>query len=304
MSKYAVSDEGVHALKTMASNILNAVDQILNITNSIVSVADEYVDTLGPHHTSLVSAITEIREAQKQAVQPASELSESLNDVADAYQDIIDNDKVSVDNNGTSTAGSSKSGGNGSSNKGGKVASFFGRIFGGAGSAESQFGQFNVDSNGFVKGNGYDSYINDWNSYGNAEFETDTKSFEGKNVTETIDSASIEGIRISENDIKNPRIFWGQHKTGGTAESFKEVASHIPEVKNELEKGRSLFDLENDPVLGPCASIYFDPQNMIQVIKCDGYYEFQSNGRHRVLAARDAGYDIPVKIIGTRKRKR
>lgn len=303
MSKYAVSDEGVQALKTMASNILNAVDQILNITNSIESVADEYVDTLGPHHASLVSAITEIREAQKQAVQPASELSESLNDVADAYQDIIDNDKVSAGNNGTSTAGSSQSGGNGSSNKGGKVASFFGRIFGGAGSAGSQFGQFNVDSHGFVKGNGYDSYINDWNSYGNAEFETDTESFEGKNVTETIDPASIEGIRVSENDIKDPQIFWGQHKTGGTAESFAEVASHIPEVKSELDKGRSLFDLENDPVLGPCASIYFDPQNMVQVIKCDGYYEFQSNGRHRVLAARDAGYDIPVKIIGTRRRK-
>lgn len=303
MSKYAVSEEGVHALKTMASNILNAIDQILNMINSIEPVADEYVDTLGPHHTSLVSAITEIREAQKQAVQPASELSESLNDVADAYQDIIDNDKVSVGNNGKSTVGSSHSGGNGSGNKGGKVASFFGRIFGGAGSVGSQFGQFNVDSHGFVKGNGYDSYINDWNSYGSAGFETDTASFEGINVTETIDPSSIEGIRVSENDIKAPGIFWGQHKTGGTAESFKEVASHIPEVKSELDKGRSLFDLENDPVLGPCASIYFDPQNMVQVIKCDGYYEFQSNGRHRVLAARETGYKIPVKIIGKRTRK-
>lgn len=304
MSQYAVNEEGVQALKSTASNIMDAVEQVLNITNSIESVADEYVDTLGPHHTSLVSAITEIREAQKQAVQPASELSETLNDVADAYQDIIDNDRVPAGNSGTSIKGSSQSGVICGASKGGKVTSFFGRIFGGAGSAGSQFGQFNVDSNGFVKGNGYDSYINDWNSYGNAEFETDTKSFEGKNITETIDPASIEGIRVSENDIKEPSIFWGQHKTGGTAESFKEVASHISEVKSELDKGRSLFDLENDPVLGPCASIYFDPQNMVQVIKCDGYYEFQSNGRHRVLAAREAGYDIPVKIIGTRIRKK
>jgi len=303
MSKYAVCEEGVQALKTMASSILDAVEQILNITNFIESVADEYVETLGPHHASLVTVITKIRDAQRQAVQPTSELSETLNDIADAYQDIIDNDRVPAGNRGTSTTGGSHSGGNIDGNKGGKAASFFGKIFGGASSAGSQFGQFNVDSNGFVKGNGYDSYINDWNSYGNAEFETDTASFEGKNVTETINPASIEGIRVSENDIKDHGIFWGQHKTGGTVESFKEVALHIPEVKSELDKGRSLLDLENDPVLGPCASIYFDPQNMVQVIKCDGYYEFQSNGRHRVLAARAAGFDIPVKIIATRRRK-
>jgi len=262
MSKYAVNEEGVQALKSMASDIVDAVEQLLNIANSIESVADEYVDTLGPHHASLVSAITQIKEAQKQAVQPAAELSESLNDVADAYQDIIDNDKVSSNNGGTSSVGSSQGTGTNSGAKGGKVASFFGRIFGGAGSQGGQFGQFSVDSNGFVKGNGYDSYINDWNSYGNAEFETDTDSYSGKNVTETIDPASIEGIRISDNDMKDPQIFWGQHKTGGTSESFKEVASHIPEVQSELDKGRSLFDLENDPVLGPCASIYFDPQSM------------------------------------------
>lgn len=303
MLKYAVSNEGVQALKITASNILDAVDQILNITNSIETVANEHIENLGPHYTSLVSAITEIREAQKQAVQPASELSESLNDVADAYQDILDNDKVSNANGGTTATSSSPSGGIVGGTKGGKFTSFFGRMFGGSISAGSRFGQFSVDSHGFVKGNGYDSYINDWNSYGTAEFETDTDSFKGKNITETIDPESIEGIRVSEYDIKNPQIFWEQHEDGGTAESFKEVALHIPKVQSALDSGRSLFDLKNDPVLGSCASLYFDPQNMVQVIKCNGYYEFQSNGRHRVLAARDAGYTIPVRIIGVRRRK-
>ncbi len=303
MSKYAVSDEGIKALKITASNVLNAVERILNATNSIESVADEHVETLGPHYASLVAAITEIREAQRQAVQPAYDISETLNDIADAYQDIIDDDKILAGNSGTSAAGGLQGGGSDGSNKGGKVASFFGKIFGSTGASGSRFGEFNVDSNGFVKGNGYDCFINDWNSYGKVEFETDTKSYSGKNVTETIDPGLIAGFRVREYDIKNPGTFWSQHQTGGTAESFKEVASHIPEVKSELAKGRSLVDLENDPVLGPCASVYFDPENMVKVIKCEGYYEFQGNGRHRILAARAAGYDIPVKIVGSRKRK-
>ncbi len=96
MAKYAVSDKGVQALKTTASNILEAVEQVLNIVDSLELTADENVDTLGPHHASLASALSEIRESQKQAVQHASELSEALNDIADAYQDIIDNDRIST----------------------------------------------------------------------------------------------------------------------------------------------------------------------------------------------------------------
>ena len=37
-----------------------------------------------------------------------------------------------------------------------------------------------------------------------------------------------------------------------------------------------------------------------EVIEWDGYYEFSSNGRHRILAARALGHDIPVKVIGKR----
>jgi hypothetical protein len=65
-----------------------------------------------------------------------------------------------------------------------------------------------------------------------------------------------------------------------------------------MDGGATLQELSEDPKLGSCASIYF--ANKPKVIENDGYYEFESNGRHRILAARALGYDIPVEVIGSR----
>ena len=162
-----------------------------------------------------------------------------------------------------------------------------------------QFGSFEIGSHGFVKGNNFERYLNDWEGHDPNLFKTNM--FDSPEIR-TIDPRDIEGIRLSDNDIADPSLFWGQHLTGGSEESFKEIAAFIPEVQAQLAAGRSLSDLIEDPRLGRCASIYFDPSNMPEVIECDGYYEFQSNGRHRILAAREMGYDMPVKVIGTRKR--
>lgn len=165
--------------------------------------------------------------------------------------------------------------------------------------APRQFGSFEIGSHGFVKGNNFERYLNDWEGHDPNQFKTNM--FESPEIR-TIDPRDIEGIRLSDNDISDPSLFWGQHLTGGSEESFKEIAALIPEVQAQLDAGRSLNDLIEDPRLGRCASIYFDPSNMPEVIECDGYYEFQSNGRHRILAASEMGYDMPVKVIGTRKR--
>lgn len=162
-----------------------------------------------------------------------------------------------------------------------------------------QFGPFEIGSHGFVKGNNFESYLNDWEGHDPNQFKTNM--FDSPEIR-TIDPSDIEGIHLSDNDIADSSLFWGQHLTGGTEESFKKIAALIPEVQSQLAAGRSLSDLIEDPRLGQCASIYFAPSNMPEVIECDGYYEFQSNGRHRILAAREMGYDMPVKVIGTRKR--
>lgn len=159
------------------------------------------------------------------------------------------------------------------------------------------FGTYEVDSYGFIKGENYQSYIKDWEGYSADRYKTEMFDQAREQM---ISPALVEGIRVSDSDVENPDIFWNQHQRGGTEGSFEEIAKNIPEVRDRLAAGASLNVLMEDEHLGSCAAIYFHPSNMPEVIKCGDYYEFQSNGRHRILAARNMGYDIPVKVIGER----
>ena len=159
------------------------------------------------------------------------------------------------------------------------------------------FGNYEVDNHGFVKGENHESYIKYWEGYSADRYKTEMFD---QAREQTISPSLVEGIRVSDNDIENPDIFWSQHEPGGTVESFEKIAANIPEVRDRLTAGEPLSVLMEDPRLGRCASIYFHPDSMPEVIKCGDYYEFQSNGRHRILAARNMGYDIPVKVIGER----
>ena len=145
----------------------------------------------------------------------------------------------------------------------------------------------------FVKGDHFDQFENNYYAPDDSSYTPyDTP------VQRDISPGLIEGIHLGKGEVENPSIFWGQHKKGGTAESFQEMASHIPEVRARLAAGETLDDLARDDKLSACVGIYF--RNMPEVIEWDGYYEFSSNGRHRILAARALGHDIPVKVIGKR----
>ena len=99
MSKYAVNEEGLQALKSMSVKLVEAVGEIYNLVDSLENQSEEFNDTLGPHKYSLISAITNIKKAQHDSVQYVLGLSGSLNDIAEAYQDIIDNDNLKTGNN-------------------------------------------------------------------------------------------------------------------------------------------------------------------------------------------------------------
>ena len=163
--------------------------------------------------------------------------------------------------------------------------------------AVRQFGNYQVDSNGFVKGENHAQFMDVWNNY--SDEANSVERFEEPEIV-TISPSLVEGIPLSEYYVSNPDAFWSHHEPVGTEESFNDIASKIPTVKKELEDGRTLAEIMEDDNLSKCASIYFHPQNMPKVIKCGDHYEFQSNGRHRILAARNLGYDIPVKVVGER----
>lgn len=154
-------------------------------------------------------------------------------------------------------------------------------------------GRHRNGSDYFVKGDHFDQFENDY-------YASDDPSYTPYDtpVQRNISPGLIEGIRLGKGEVGDPAVFWGQHRKGETAESFQEIARHIPEVRARLAAGETLDDLARDDKLSACVGIYF--RNMPEVIEWDGYYEFSSNGRHRILAARALGHDIPVKVIGKR----
>lgn len=91
--EYAVNEEGVQAMNTMANAITEAIEEVQNLTSTVQSIADEHQDALGPHKASLDEVLEEINEAIKQASDPANGVAEKLIEVAEAYQEIIGNDR-------------------------------------------------------------------------------------------------------------------------------------------------------------------------------------------------------------------
>ena len=300
--KYAVNDEGVQALNAMAQAITDAVDELHVLISKLRSAAGEYNDTLGPHKASLDAALNDIESSLQQATEPAHSVAEKLKEVAEDYQDIIDNDpysSIDASNtpNGKETRGTI----------GGRVAGFFTEVFGSGGSSGS--GEIKTEFDGLstgklnngaviIQGDHFEQYVDD---YYNSE-ETSFESLSDSIIVETIAPTQIEGIHLGDSENKDPSVFWGMHSS--SKEFFVETASHIPEVQEALHAGVSLEELRNNPVLGACASIYFDPRNIPRVEKNDGYYTFDGDGRHRIIAARLLGYSIPVRIIGIRHRNK
>jgi hypothetical protein len=90
--------------------------------------------------------------------------------------------------------------------------------------------------------------------------------------------------------------FWNHH--GHTKADYHELASHIPEVQSRLNAGESLSSIRQDPKIGKCAELYFEPKNMPQVSQYKDTYISQGDNRHRILAAQEQGYDIPVNVVG------
>ncbi|WP_044915598.1 hypothetical protein [Butyrivibrio sp. WCE2006] len=143
----------------------------------------------------------------------------------------------------------------------------------------------------FTKGANYEKFIKGYYDYEHTTYQ----AYETV-VTETISASMIEGLRFSPDEVNNPDVFWGDN----TKDFYMEIASRIPEVRDALAQGRELSDLIDDPELGTCASLYFDPRNIPKVDKWDDYYCFNGHGRHRIIAAMELGFDISVRIAGER----
>ena len=91
---YAVSEEGVAALKKTSTALAEAAGTFFQKTVSLRNAANGHKGTLGPHHASLNQAIETIHASLKSSAAPIKEISSMLNDVSEAYQEIIGNDRI------------------------------------------------------------------------------------------------------------------------------------------------------------------------------------------------------------------
>ena len=89
MAKYAVSEEGVQALKLVALKVIEGTEEIKEETVRMTQIADQYRDTLGPHRDELENVLMEIKGAFWNGVMPAHDIADRLNEVAEGYQDVI-----------------------------------------------------------------------------------------------------------------------------------------------------------------------------------------------------------------------
>ena len=131
-----------------------------------------------------------------------------------------------------------------------------------------------------------------------ADTATAPESGKDISVTELPDNCVV--INAADIDMTYARgmdsgEFWNHY--GNTKEDYMRVAEKIPDVQQALESGKSLDEIRQDPELGETVRAYFDSDNMIKVEQqSDGSYSFTDDGRHRIAAAQEGGYQIPVEV--------
>jgi len=92
MSKAAISEEGISALKRLAQNLNENIEVIEKATNELQNIYEENAPYLAPHADSLGQVIEDVRQVSSEAAEPVDGLSEKVIALADEYREFIDDD--------------------------------------------------------------------------------------------------------------------------------------------------------------------------------------------------------------------
>ena len=148
----------------------------------------------------------------------------------------------------------------------------------------------------YAKGNNYDMFCDRELNYNDYSFEKIDNP-----EMEFIDPKNIEGVYLDVNDLDDGgNRFWSQHMSDGTRESFNEISSNLPDLMQQIDNGKTVEEIYEMDNLGDTARIFCTRPVEVYEINANGRkcYEFQTNGRHRILSARDVNSKMPVKVIG------
>ncbi len=119
-----------------------------------------------------------------------------------------------------------------------------------------------------------------------------TDSGKYKYSVETVPASSVDTSTAM--GMNNPN-FWNHH--GNDKESYMQLAEKLPQVQSEFDSGKTYDEIRNNPELHDCVTAYYAPDKMICAEEKDGKYEFVDDGRHRLAAAQELGYDVPVQNV-------
>ena len=109
--KYAVTEDGISALKALSVRMRENAVMIRNTADALESTLEANYHALGPHGASIKSLIAEFRQSHQDACVPIWELSESILILADGYQEFVDTDRfLSGRYDGEANAGTSSGG--------------------------------------------------------------------------------------------------------------------------------------------------------------------------------------------------
>ena len=119
-----------------------------------------------------------------------------------------------------------------------------------------------------------------------------------------IDMSTARGLPSTHfwNRRASEKQFWENH--GADKDFYLDQARGLPEVQSMLASGKNLEQIRTEcPSLKNTLDAYYDPHNMIQVNRdASGNISFLDDGKHRVLAAKELGLNVPIRIADDQAR--
>lgn len=144
----------------------------------------------------------------------------------------------------------------------------------------------------FSRGNHYEEFLDYWEN-GNYTFSRSENS-----ELVYVRARDIEGVYLNDREMENPEGFWTRNgREGWSRENILRRASHIQDVRQNIEAGVSLDELSEYSALGDTIRSYYN--NPVRIAQIGSCYVFQSDGRHRTLAAQSLDTYIPVLVTGS-----
>ena len=89
MAKYAVTPEGVDALKKCSTSLTQSLEAVKNATTELSTLASDNKEGLGPHADEVETILNDLQTFTKNAESPVSTLSKKLDGLAGRYSNII-----------------------------------------------------------------------------------------------------------------------------------------------------------------------------------------------------------------------